>query len=109
MREKKFEDIEEFRAECHRLYQLDWMREHGYSPADLGIGLLKNLDGGPVDENRETDEFAAWEQDSGFNGEIWACLDEFLGAEYRDPSYMLVLLPAWMHAQWHRDVYGEDE
>lgn len=98
----------DIRKEAYRRYQLDWMAQHGHSAADLGTALLRNLDGGPVDPGREADEFAIWEQDAGFGGEIWACFDEFLGAEYRDPSYMLNLLPASLHAGWHDDVYEKE-
>lgn len=96
-------DTETFRRECYRRYQLDWMMSHGHSVDDLGIAVLKGIGGGPVDENREADEFAIWEQDIGFGGEIWACYEEFLDAEYGDRDYMLRLLPLAMHARWRAD------
>ena len=94
---------EDFRNECYRRYQLDWMAAHGYSVADLGIAVLRSIDGGPIDEDREPDEFAIWEQDAGFDGEIWACHDEFLETEYQNKNYMLRLLPADMHGRWEAD------
>lgn len=102
MPERNWDNAEtkDFQEECYRLYQLDWMMAHGKSVADLGIAVLRNLDGGPIDANREADEFAIWERESGFGGEIWACLDEFLDAEYKDRDYMLRLLPGEMHARY---------
>ena len=94
---------EDFRRECYRRYQLDWMMAHGYSVEDLGIAVLHSIDGGPIDENREPDEFMIWEHNTGFGGEIWAGFEEFLDAEYKDKDYMLRLLPEDMHGRWEAD------
>ena len=52
------------------------MMDHGYSLEDLVRGLAEmqaeSEPGTPVDEL-----FHLWEKDRGFDGSIWACLEEF--------------------------------
>lgn len=89
-----------FETKCYEAYKLDWMIGHGYTLKDLYDILL----GIAVEEIEEepmsvqTDEasaeaFAAcitdrfW-TDSGFNGSMYACKDEFLENEFRDEEYM---------------------
>ena len=57
-------------------YQLDWMIEHGFSISDL-INSLSEL--GYDSEPNVTVEnlFYEWMSNTGFNGEIWACKDEW--------------------------------
>ena len=39
----------------------------------------------------------SWEADCGFGGSVWACRDEFLGADYQDRDAMYGLLTAEMY------------
>ena len=61
---------------AYEKYKLKWMMDHGYSLEDLMRGLAEmqseSEPGTPVDEL-----FHAWEKDRGFDGSIWACLEEF--------------------------------
>lgn len=81
-----------FEAEAYRLYQLDWMRAHGYGPFDLAASFAGHHGMDQMDDWTAESLFDAWAEDAGFSGEIWAGLDEFLGCEYRDAAYMRGLL-----------------
>ena len=62
-------------------YRLEWMLSHGYSLSDL-INRLEVYMFDNTDPNDTlNDIFDKWEYDSGFNGELWACYDEWLENE----------------------------
>lgn len=95
---------EQFEKKCYDAYQLDWMISHGHS-LDEYRNLLTSLAGMTLEENpldipsNENDmqtlitEAENVFQDTGFaSGCLFACMDEFLGAEYLDPDYMNHLL-----------------
>lgn len=77
-------------------YQLDWMMEHGYSIVDLITALRQHQTEDPEDFDQLSYPidclFEEWEEDSGFNGELWVCFDEFCDAEYEAAEYMSGLL-----------------
>lgn len=82
------------RKELYRLYQLDWMMSHGYSVYDIIKECNNELyefvaDGTTLedDPNPELDF-----ENSGFEGSLWVCFDEFLHAEYLDEKYMAELM-----------------
>ena len=64
-------------------YQLEWMKDHGYSLQDLvniiiesareGVQLCPNLEIGDAIQQG----FDCLESVNGFNGELWACEDEW--------------------------------
>lgn len=63
-------------------YQLQWMQDHAYSLEDLITSLekyRKDTFGLTLPEL-----FHEWEQNQGFNGEIWACEDEFEDCEAQE-------------------------
>jgi len=70
----------------YQKYQLRWMIEHGYSLQDL-IHQLDTMRREYSKDELENltimDLFESWEFESGFNGEIWACEDEFYDCEGR--------------------------
>ena len=80
---------------AYEKYKLDWMVKHGKTIGDLICELsLSQQD----DPNKSIASlFRNWEFDRGFNGEIWACFDEFLESEYQDEYYMRSLLTS---AEW---------
>lgn len=94
--------IEQLRDEAYRLYQLDWMANHGYSVEDLAAAVLAHVDSS--DGTPDTTAYHEWERDAGFGGEIWACFNEFLDHEYRDEDYMTALLPGSLHGLWKSDI-----
>lgn len=72
-------------------YQLQWMRDHAYSLEHLIMSLEKyrqNTFGLTLPEL-----FREWEQDQGFDGEIWACEDEFEDCEMQknQKQYMNII------------------
>ncbi len=100
----KFED------RCYKLYQLEWMMSHGYSLDDLYKVMLKyEQDMFDPDDFRDSDGNLSYENEfnaedleraamqardiflfeQGFgHGQIFACKEEFLDAEYHDAAYM---------------------
>lgn len=95
---------EKFRQDAYRLYQLDWMANHGYGPMDLAAALLAHMDGDAPDPDDTTTPYRSWELDAGFGGECWACFNEFLDTEYRDQTYMPGILPSSTFDQWMEDL-----
>lgn len=93
-----------FRREAYRLYQLDWMANHGYGPMDLAAALLAHVDSGDIDREDTYTPYRSWELDAGFGGECWACFSEFLDTEYRDQAYMPGILPGSAFDQWMEDL-----
>lgn len=90
------------------MYQIDWMKKHSYSIKDLMSSL---------EEYRTIDKDLAnvsllelmseWDSESGFNGSLWVCKEEFLQSEYLDKDYIDSLIP--LHERttrksWERDT-----
>lgn len=103
-------DADKLHQEAYRLYQLDWMASHGYTVADIVRHAVKyhNDTMDPEDPDAalpdENEIFDNWEDESGFNGSIWVCMDEFLGAEYQDEGYMRHILPDALYGYYMRDI-----
>ena len=57
-------------------YQLEWMIDHGYSIGDLLENLIEHYCANQEDMTIG-DAFDDWFDNVGFNGEIWACEDEW--------------------------------
>lgn len=105
---RKYDTEMEFKRRCYELYQLDWMKTHGYSLQDA-FNMLRgirrrlciwNIDDGTCCD----DDFDAMEEyfeERGFNGEIFACENEFYDCEYQDVGYMEYLLPKDMLMQYN--------
>ena len=77
------------RKRAYEAYKLDWMIQHGHTLADL----IKEV--GEYMEEMAEDivcSFDMWEFECGFNGEIWACYEEFCENEYQDKEYIKQLL-----------------
>ncbi len=56
------------------------MLDHGHTLHEL-IESLSDFDSGRDEPTSITDLFDDWVLDSGFNGEIWPCFEEWLGVE----------------------------
>ena len=80
---------EGIRLLCYTLYQMDWMRRIS---AERQMDALKDWYGETAPEDRERFAYRDWVLENGYGGELYACLDEFLGAEYRDRGYIRGLL-----------------
>lgn len=74
---------------CYELYKLDWERNH-INP-QIKSDSLKNF----YEESINTYYYSSYEEylfDTGYNGEIYACYDEFIDNEYKDEEYIYSLL-----------------
>lgn len=80
---------------AYEKYRTYWMLQHGYTLTDLMEHLTKYQYEDPEDREQIStpvkELFDYWEE-SGFNGELWVCFGEFLGAEYQDIPYMQSIL-----------------
>ena len=75
--------------ELYGIYQLDWMISHGHSLHDLYHELHE------AEKEYETPnigEIWADFEDHGFDGELFACFDEFCDTELRNESFIQGLL-----------------
>lgn len=97
---------DEIRKTAYSKYQLNWMSMHGYGLDDI----ISRLNGLEKDEpNRKVETlYQEWEYNSGFNGELWACYDEFLSSEYKDRFYMRKILDDYQYAHYLDDI-GKNE
>lgn len=72
---------------AYGMYQLEWMKQHGYTLQDL----MEQID---VQEHcgLEVAEMFKIFQEDGFYGACWASYDEFLDNEFQNEDYMEHLL-----------------
>lgn len=109
MNMRKYDTEMEFKRRCYELYQLDWMKTHGYSLQDafdmLREGYAEGCASGNIDGGTGCDDdFDAMEEyfeEQGFDGEIFVCENEFYDCEYQDVGYMEYLLPKDMLMQYN--------
>lgn len=111
-----YSTIKEVRQRVYELYQLDWLMSHGYSLMDVVGGCAEEAVIATFNECQNTpnaievydinplarveDGICSW-LDDGFGGECWVCYWEFLGAEYRDVSYVSELI---QRDPWNADA-----
>lgn len=111
-----YSTINEVRQRVYELYQLDWLMSSGYTLMDVARGCAKEAVIATLDKCQDTPNaieiydidtlrcveygICSW-LDDGFCGACWVCYDEFLGAEYRDVSYVGELI--------RRDPWNADE
>lgn len=83
---------------AYERYQLDWMMNQGYSLQDVlnicregavGMAMDGILDS---DMNVACDSIEEYYNEQGFNGNMYVCFEEFLGAEYKDKDYIASIL-----------------
>lgn len=75
---------------CYELYKLDWESDHKITPKRKRDALFDYYKG-LVDDD-ETYTYEDYLDEFGYDGEIYACYDEFLDNEYLDDEYMHILL-----------------
>lgn len=117
------EDAEAFMQKCYEAYQLEWMLSHGYSLEEtinvVGDIVTEHLEDPENEFPEEAFEvsntiYKCYEQfgnEVGFQGEIFACKEEFLKEEFLSATYMDRLLslmpePAKKKALWKKIVEG---
>lgn len=80
-------------------YQMHWMLTHGITMDDISETV--------ADWDKDHDynkSFSKYVEEHGFwNGSLWACFDEFMGAEYQDKNYMKFLLPEEDFQLWLKE------
>lgn len=86
--------IEQIRKLCYELYKIDWKKSHMITP-EMEKDLVRNYYEEVVfspdfDGDYSLEDYVF---DYGYEGQLYACYDEFLGAEYLDKDYVLTLLP----------------
>lgn len=91
----------DIRTLAYTLYKIDWLRRISH---DRIADLVKNY----YDETRECapDELTLndYFDECGFNGEIYACFDEFIDNEYGNKSYMETLLNEKQYDEYLEDL-----
>ena len=67
-------------------YRLNWMIEHGYSLPRLirQLARLKDECNAQGDDPTIEELWEMWEDEYGFDGDLWACYDEWLQGEGRN-------------------------
>lgn len=79
------------KEKAYQLYKLDWLASHNYTLDDVLKKVWTIINHIDFNIEVETDLMDAFEE-VGFNGEIYACFDEFIDSEYQDRQYMECLL-----------------
>lgn len=74
---------------AYELYKIDWERDHISTEWKLATYRLYELEFLEYDFRETFDE---WLFEQGYDGEIYACFDEFIVYEYQDYEYMKYLL-----------------
>lgn len=75
---------------AYELYKQDWLNIH-ISPERL-LKAKRDFAVDCIENNNNETVFEEWIEEYGFNGEIYACFEEFLVCEYEDEQYMIRLL-----------------
>lgn len=97
---------QQFMKCCYEMYQLDWMKTHGYGIKDIFNVFREYFVESAIDGNLDSDMNIACDEaeeyffEQGFKGEIFVCADEFFNAEFLDKEYMKYLLPSEIYAQY---------
>lgn len=101
-------DVKIFEKRCYELYQLDWMKTHGYSLQDafnvLREGyaegcMSRDINGGTCCDD-DFDVIEKYFAEQGFNGELYNCFDEFIECDFKDELYMKYLLDSESFDFW---------
>lgn len=75
---------------CYELYKIDWKRSHLIT-SEREMDSVREYYEGLI--NNDTDDtYNEYLEERGYSGELYACYEEFLDAEYRDEEYICRLL-----------------
>lgn len=112
----KLEEILDYNENCgynhirdfaYEMYKIDWVTSHISTERRLEA-IRKCYENS---QEHDSEEFAKsnleeWIDENGYDGEIYACYDEFCENEYCDEDYMLKLLKSEeMIANYKNDVF----
>lgn len=98
-------DSTAFKTKCYELYQLDWLRAHGYTLQDVFDFVHEVHEEGLDADVKIQDLFL----EKGFHGELFACMEEFLDTEYQDNDYMEKVLPPAMYEEYLKQRILEND
>ena len=90
-----------FEKKCYEAYKLRWMLAHGETLKEL-LHTIGDIAAESVEDNAAMNENSAkallsethntFIMETGFDGSLWVCLEEFLQTEFQDPGYMMSLI-----------------
>ena len=78
---------------CYMVYQTDWKKKHGITTKkkiETTKEYLEFMKENGLD--KDSYSFNDFLEEYGYDGELYACYEEFLGAEYLDHDYICSLL-----------------
>lgn len=93
-----------FEQKCYEAYKLRWMLAHGETLKELlhtigDIAAESTEEHAMVAATSESSTKALLSEahntfimETGFDGSLWVCLEEFLQTEFQDPGYMMSLI-----------------
>lgn len=86
---------------AYTLYKLDWMRRISYDrKRDFVLNYYVDSKIKPTSDATLLDTL----EEFGFDGELYACFEEFLENEYQDDSYIKELLPDEQYKEYLADI-----
>ena len=83
---------------AYELYKMDWMRRIS---CDIQMDTLKDYYQETTEEDREEYTFEDYILEHGYQGQLYACYEEFLEEEYLDESYIKTFF------LYHDDLFKE--
>lgn len=90
---------------CYELYKLDWKRSHMIT-REIEMDSLKDYYENLVDENYTYEDYI---EEFGYDGELYACYEEFLEVEYLERGYIHSLLDnVDLEKEYELDVESEE-
>lgn len=76
---------------CYELYKIDWESIHHIKPKRKMENLKVFYEENKINHYPYS-SYKEYLMEVGYNGEIYACFDEFLNNEYQDEGYIMALL-----------------
>ena len=93
--------IIDVRTLAYELYKIDWMRRIS---ADRLMDFVKQYYDDTKVDLADVADIEDVLEEFGFDGELYACYDEFVESEYRDKAYMKALLNDAQYAEYEADI-----
>lgn len=91
---------------CYELYKIDWKHSHMIT-MEREMDSLKNYYEELEDEEYTYEEYL---EDTGYNGELYVCYEEFCDMDYHEKQYMCELLANdELIKQYYADIENDNE
>lgn len=105
------EDTQAFAKQLYERYKLEWLLAHGYTLQDVIDGIEQYRTELMTDAEEDKPDvrkiFEQWQDERGFDSQIWACFPEFCMCELRDKDYMKKLLTAQERQRYRRLLFED--